>query len=296
MSLDNLSPDRLSPDGSSRHRPRPGNLSLSRPRGLRRKVLDTIEGYVRVDLIEERMFPASAVLRYLVVLFPVLLYYFQSSFLHLGPQNFLLILIGASVTAGLQDALTGLTTRLQFAQERGTLETYLVEPIPWAMIPLAMNIWRSITGALLACVMVALGWLLGAPIQPGAIPLAFLVLLLGIVACNAIGTFAASFLILFKRGEPVITFYGLGAAVLGGALFPPSVLPSWLRWASYLVPHSYVIGAERKLLMAQPPAGGPSPLVSILVLAAFCVVAFGIALVLFDQSLRLARRLGILSV
>jgi ABC-2 type transport system permease protein len=267
-----------------------------RRRGFGRKLLDTIGGYVRIDLVEERMFPMSTTLRYLAVVFPVLLYYFQSAFLRIGDDTFLLILIGASVTAGLQDALTGLTSRLQFAQERGTLETYLVEPIPWAVIPLAMNIWRSITGAAISCTMVGLGCLLGARIDIAAVPAALLVLFLGIVACNAVGTLAASFLVLFKRGEPVITFYGLTASVLGGALFPTSVLPTWLQWASYLVPHTYVIGAERKLLMAHPPAGGPSPLAASIALALFCLVVGAISIFLFDRSLRLARRLGVLSV
>ena len=117
------------------------------------------------------MFPASTILRYVAVVFPVLLYYFQSAFLATGDELFVLMLIGTAVTAGLQDSLTGLTSRLQFAQERGTLETYLVEPVPWALIPVAMNIWRSITGAALACIMVGVGTLLGAPIRPSAIPL-----------------------------------------------------------------------------------------------------------------------------
>jgi ABC-2 type transport system permease protein len=270
--------------------------AIIRQRTFRRKVLDTFGAYIRIDLVEERMFPMSAILRYVAVVFPVLLYYFQTSFLHVGSQVFVMMLIGTSVTAGLQDALTGLTARLQFAQERGTLETYLVEPVPWALIPVAMNIWRSVTGGILACLMLAVGCALGAPIEVANVPLALLVLFLGIVACNAVGTLAASFLVLFKRGEPVIMLYGLAAGVLGGALFPISVLPSWIRWVSYLVPHSYVINAERQLLMADPPAGGPSPLLSIGILAAFCVVAFAVGLSVFDRSLNLARRLGILSV
>ncbi|MEU5940866.1 ABC transporter permease [Micromonospora sp. NPDC047548] len=261
-----------------------------------RKVLETFEGYIRIDLVEERMFPAASLLRYLAVVFPVLLYYFQSAFLDMGGQLFSVMLIGTAVTAGLQEALTGLTNRLQYAQERGTLETYLVEPVPWALIPLAMNIWRSVTGGILACIMVGVGWALGAPIEARSIPLALLVLFLGIVACNAVGTLAASFLVLFKRGEPVIALYGLAAGVLGGALFPVSVLPDWIRWVSYLVPHSYVISAERQLLMADPPAGEQSPAVSIAILALFCLVVFTGGLFVFDRSLKLARRLGILSV
>lgn len=261
------------------------------------KVVDTLEGYIRIDLVEERMFPASTLMRYLAVVFPVLLYYFQSTFLDITPELFMTMLIGAAVIAGLQDALTGLTSRLNFAMERGTLETYLVEPVPWALIPVAMNIWRSVTGALLACVMVALGWMLGGPIHAAGIPVALLVLFLGILACNALGSFAASFILLFKRGEPVVMLYSLAASVLGGALFPIEVLPPYIRWASYLVPHSYVINAERLLLMPDTaPADGLSPLTSTLVLALFCAVTFALGLFIFDRSLRLARRLGILSI
>ncbi|MEU7804114.1 ABC transporter permease [Micromonospora arborensis] len=264
-------------------------------RGLWRKSLDTCAAYVRIDLVEERMFPATTILRYAAVVFPVLLYFFQGSFLN-ATDAFAFMLIGASVTAGFQDALTALTNRLQFAQERGTLETYLVEPVPWALIPIAMNIWRSVTGTVMAAFMIAFGSLLGAQIEWRSIPLALLVFLVGIAACNAIGTLAASFIILFKRGEPVIMLYSLAAGVLGGTLFPISVLPEWIRWVSYLVPHSYVIAAERQLLMSDPPAEGLSPLVSLAILTGFSVIMFAIGLTVFDRSLRLARKLGILSI
>ncbi|GAA1807028.1 ABC transporter permease [Luedemannella flava] len=270
--------------------------SSVRDRAFARKVADTISAYVRIDLVEERMFPASTILRYFAVIFPVLLYYFQANFFQMSDDAYTLILVGAAITAGLQDALTALTQRLQFAQERGTLETYLVEPVPWALIPMAMNIWRSLTGAMLACLMVFFGWLLGAPIRGENLPAALLILFLGIAACNAIGTLAASFLILFKRGEPVIMLYSLAAGVLGGTLFPISVLPDYVRWASYLVPHAYVISAERQLLMANPPHDALSPLMNGVILAVFVVVGFAIALYLFDRALNIARKWGILSI
>ena len=265
-------------------------------RSFVKKVLHTLEGYIRIDLVEERMFPAATVLRYLAVVFPVLIYYFQTTYLGMSPDVFMVMLVGIAVTAGLQDALTGLTSRLNFALERGTLETYLVEPVPWALIPVAMNIWRSFTGGVLAVVMVVIGVALGGPINLANIPLALLVLFLGVVACNAVGTFAAAFIVLFKRGEPVVMLYSLAASVVGGALFPISVLPDWIRWISYLVPHSYVISAERQLLLQTPPPGEMSAGLSIGILAVFCVVTFTIGLFLFDRALRLARRLGILSI
>jgi ABC-2 type transport system permease protein len=265
-------------------------------RSFLRTVGHTAEGYVRIDLVEERMFPATSVMRYLAVGFPVLLYYFQSTYLGISDQLFAMMVIGTAVIAGLQDALTGLTSRLNFAMERGTLETYLVEPVPWALIPVAMNIWRSVAGGLLACFMVFLGWLLGAPVNASAIPAALLVLFLGIVACNALGTFAASFIVLFKRGEPVVHLFGLASAILGGALFPIGVLPWWIRWLSYLMPHSYVISVERRLLMPGPPEPGLPTGVSVALLVLLSVVTFVAGIAVFDRSLRLARELGILSV
>lgn len=270
--------------------------SIIRHRSRARKVIETLEAYLRLDLVEERMFPATSIMRYIAVVFPVLLYFFQSTFLGAGASVFGVMLIGTAVTVGLQDALTQLTARLNFAMERGTLETYLVEPVPWVLIPLAMNLWRSFTGGLLACFMIAVGYLLGMPVDPAGIPLALLVLFLGILACNALGTLAASFLVLFKRGDPVVMLFHLAAGVLGGALFPVSTLPEWIRWASYLVPHTYVIGAERQLLMPDPPAGELPVGLSLAVLTVMCVVMLTGGLFVFDRSLRLARRLGILSI
>jgi ABC-2 type transport system permease protein len=255
-----------------------------------------ISSHVRLDVIEDAMFPATTALRYMVIFVPVVMYLFQAEFLG-ARDTYTSTLIGVSVAAGLQEALTGFTGRLQLAQERGTLESYLVEPAPWTLIPIAMNVWRSFTGAMMTAVMIATGWLIGgARIDAGGLAVGGLVFLLGIVACNAVGLLAASFLVLFKRGDPVIALYGLAAALVGGALFPIGVLPPWIRWTSYLVPHSYVIGAERSLLDASPaaPPGAP-PGESILILLLFCAVVGTAGLWLFDRALRYARTLGILS-
>ena len=160
--------------------------------------------------------------------------------------------------AGLQDALIGFTGRLQFAQERGTLETYLVEPVSWTLIPVAMNVWRSVTGSVIGLRHAVHRLRCSAPSSTSA----RLRAVLGDPRARhgrlqrRRRCFAASFLVLFKRGEPVIALYGLAAALLGGTLFPITVLPAWIRWASYLVPHAYVISAARAILVpARLPAG-----------------------------------------
>jgi ABC-2 type transport system permease protein len=268
--------------------------SARRPWTGWRRTLEVFEGYLRIDVIEDWMFPASTLLRYAAVLVPVLMYFFQARYLGTSEQ-FAATLVGVSVAAALQDSLTGCTSRLQYAQERGTLETYLVEPVPWRVVPIAMNVWRSLTGVVIALVMMALGVLLGAELRLSALPAFLAVLLLGSLACNALGVLAASFLVLFKRGEPIITLYGLAAAFLGGALFPISVLPPWIRWASYLVPHAYVISAERQILVPGAGTGGLSLSTAVICLVGFSVGGLYLGIRVFDRSLRYARDLGILS-
>lgn len=259
----------------------------------RTRVIDVFAAYLRIDIIEDSMFPASTALRYVVVVFPVFLYLFQADYLG-ARDKYTSTLIGISVAAALQDALTGFTVRLQGAQERGVLETYLVEPVPWRLIPIAMNVWRSLTGMVVAGLMLGVGCLVGARITIAGLPMFVLVLMLGIAACNAVGVLAASFLVLFKRGEPVISLYGVAAAFLGGALFTINVLPPWLRWMSYLVPHAYVISAEREQL--DPGSGGGISVGTALVsLVLFCAVAFTVGLWLFNRALQYARRIGVLS-
>jgi ABC-2 type transport system permease protein len=265
-----------------------------RPRPRLRKLHDIFAAFLRIDIIEDRMFPLSTALRYIAVLVPVVMYFFQADYL--GTQSqYAVMIVGISCAMGLQDALTGFSNRLQLAQERGTLETYLVEPVSWRFIPIAMNVWRSITGMFVSVLMLGVGCLLGADIDISRLPLFILILTLGMVACNAVGVFVASFLVLFKRGEPVITMYGLAAAFLGGSLFAITVLPGWIRWASYLVPHAYVISAARSVLVSSAPPGGIEPVVACVALVVFSVVAFTVGLRLFHRALQYARQSGLLS-
>jgi len=261
----------------------------SRPR----RAYDMFAAFLRLDVIEEVMFPGSNAFRYCALVAPVFTYLFQAKFLG-ATSLYATTLVGVSVAAGLQFSLMGFTMRLQMAQERGVLETYLVEPVSWRLIPLAMNVWSSVVGAVTTCVMLALGWLLGARLDLGSAARFLGILVLGIVACNVVGLLSAAFLVLFKRGEPILAAYGLIASLLGGALFSIDVLPLWIRWASYLVPHAYVISASRSLLVPGYAGDGIGLGAATVAILAFCAVGLPVALWLFHRALEYARRAGLL--
>lgn len=258
-----------------------------------RDAWDVVVAFTRLDMIDDLSYPASFVFRFISPLISVCLYFFQALFLD-RPDAYTATLIGVSVALALQMALGGLSGRIQLVQDRGTLEPVLVEPVPWWALPLTMNLWLSLNGVITMALMLVTGVALGAEIMLSGLPAFLLILLLGILACNAIGILSASLLVLAKKAGAVVALYGLAASLLGGALFSIEVLPDWLRPLSYAVPHAYVISASREVLDPNQIGTGMSLSAALIGLVSFIIVVYPISLWFFTKSLGYARRMGLL--
>jgi ABC-2 type transport system permease protein len=259
--------------------------------------------FLRMDAIEDFSYPMSVVFQQASHVLPVIVYFFVARlFTRSGGAEasavgdyYSFAVVGLSAAALLQMALSGFGTQLQYAQDRGTLETLLTEPIPWLGIPFAMNLWRTATGMLSCVIMLGLGALLGADLRLAGLPTFLAVAALGTLACTAVGILSASLMVLAKRAAPLLTLYGLVASLFAGALFPIDLVPGWLRWISYLVPHTYVIAVSRQVLMAQPPLAVIPLDVAFWSLTAFTLSTFAVGLFLFGRALQYARKMGLLS-
>ena len=58
---------------------------------------------------------------------------------------------------------------------------------------------------------------------------------------------------IFKRGNPIVWLFGGLSWLLGGVLYPVSVLPWWLSRASALLPITYTIEGLRAALLREAP-------------------------------------------
>src|SRR6202011_6075495 len=65
------------------------------------------------------------------------------------------------------------------------------------------------------------------------------VLLTSLLAFSGLGIFSASYVLLFKRGNPAKWLLLSVSNVAGGMLFPISILPEWLRFVARLNPVTY---------------------------------------------------------
>jgi ABC-2 type transport system permease protein len=228
-----------------------------------------------------------------------IIYRFVSRLVADGPEvandYYTFVIIGVVTTAALAGGLSAFGSEVDSAIQQGRFETYLVQPINWYTLPFALGAWPIMLRVISAGTMGVIGVLLGAHIELAALLPAMLVLFLGVAASHAIGTLAASVRLLSKKADPVVTLYTMAAAVFSGAMFPTTMLPPWVRPIAYLLPHTYVISACRRILMPDGELlGGPSLSWSLTVLSVSTVALYGVCLFAFGRSLEFGRRYGIL--
>lgn len=268
-------------------------------RSINRPTPSIAAAFLRVEFIEEISYPATFFLSSLGTVLPVFVFFFIGELVggssEVGADYFTFAVLGMAVTATLQGALSGFGGSLQRALNRGTLETLLVEPVPWTVLPFAMNLWRILMGIFEGVVILALGAVLGANYFLSGAAAFMVLLVLGIIANMAIGIVVASVLILAKKSKPLLTLYGMAASLLAGSLFSVSQLPDWLSIFSWAIPHTYVINATRAVLMEDPGDFVIGFGTAVIALTIFNIVVFAAGLWLFSRSLEYGRKMGMLS-
>ncbi|REK40869.1 MAG: ABC transporter permease [Actinobacteria bacterium] len=266
-----------------------------KPPGL----LKTSAAFFRVDVIEEFNYPLTLVMQLLGIIVPLIPFFFISELVGpnsrtVGGDYMTFVVIGLGMTAVLTGAMSGFGSSLQRAFQRGTMEVFLVEPVPWTTLPLAMNQWTLMFGALSGLLIFGVGSLLGATYDLAGIPLALLIAVLGMISSTAIGICSAAILLLTLKSAPLLRLYSVAASRLAGSIFSVEQLPTWAEYLSYLLPHTYVINATRTLLMDDPGSFVMEPSTAIIALIIFNVVFLFIGFYMFRRALELSRKMGTL--
>ncbi len=265
----------------------------------RARITHVSGAFLRMDFVEEISYPLSMVVSLLGTIAPLLIYFFVGQLVgdspEVGGDYLTFSAIGLAASTVLTAALSGFGGSLQKAQNRGTFETLLVEPVPWVLLPFAMNLWRVIDGVIGGLLVFLFGWILGAQYILSGIPQFIVLLVLGILASMAVGIVSASLLVLAKKSQPILWAYGFAASLLSGALFSVDQLPPFLQNLAWFIPHTYVINSARALLMEDPGTFSIPFGQAVVALTIFNIVVFGLGLWLFSRSLQYARKMGILA-
>ncbi len=258
----------------------------------------TAGAFLRVDVIEEINYPLTLTMQVLGIIVPLIPFFFISELVgdsdRVGGDYLTFTVIGLALTAVMTGAMSGFGSSLQRAFQRGTMEVFLVEPVPWTTLPLAMNQWTAMFGILSGLLILGVGTILGANYVVSGIPMAILIGVLGVIASTAIGILSAAILLLTLKSAPLLRLYSFAASLLAGSIFSVDQLPQWARYLSFLLPHTYVINATRTVLMEDPGTFHMPASTAIIALLIFDVVFLALGFYMFRRALELSRKMGTL--
>lgn len=255
------------------------------------------------DFAIARGYRGALVLETFEALFGVATYYYLSRFvqspeltraLPAGSNYFAFALVGFAFFDYLNVSIDAFDTSLNEAMQNRTLEALLVTQTPLPLILAGSAIYPFVTLALRTCVYLAWAALLfGFAPRSANWPGAAAVLLASILAFAGLGILSASYQILFKRGNPAKWIVLGVSGLLGGMMYPISVLPRPLQIVAHLIPVTYSLEGMRAALLDGAGWSRIGP--SILTLLAFAAILLPFSFLIFAWALNRTRVTGTLT-
>jgi ABC-2 type transport system permease protein len=255
------------------------------------------------DFAIARGYRGALLLETLEALFGVATFYYLSRFvqspelsseLPAGTNYFAFALVGFAFFDYLSVSLSAFDASLEEARQNRTLEALLVTQTPLPIILAGSAAYPFVALAIRTCVYLAWGALLfGFTPRSANWPGALAILLASILAFAGLGILSAGYSILFKRGNPAKWIVLGVSGLVGGMMYPVSVLPLPLRMLARLIPVTYSLEGMRAALLAG--AGWRELLPSIGALLLFAAILIPLSFLVFAWALRRTKITGTLT-
>ncbi len=259
-----------------------------------------IWAFIKRDILNEISYRTAFLLQLFGMTVSILIWFFISRIirsdirgLH-GLDYFSWVLIGLAFTSYLNAALSSFARKMRSEQLTGTLEAMLATPTHMPVVIFSSAAWDFIFSSFRVMGYLLLGVLVfNVTIHISNIFPFLIILILTILSFSGIGILSASFILYFKKGDPINFFISSFMALFGGAYFPVEAIGEmypFLMKISYLLPITYSLRAIREALLK----GAPITMLKdeILILAAFAIVLVPLSLLAARFAIRKAKQEG----
>lgn len=254
------------------------------------------------DLLIARTYRTPFLLEAFEALFGTAMFFFTSKFvdspelrstLPQAGSYFAFALVGFVFFDYLSAALDAFDRSLEEARDSGTLEQLLVTQTSLPVMLAGSAIYPFVVTTLRIAVYLAWAALLfHFPLGAANWVAVAAVLLASLLAFSGLGILSASYLLLFKRGNPGKWLLLGISSVAGGMLFPVNILPEWLQGVARVNPVTYTLEAMRSALLG---GAAVSQLVHpILILLLFAAVLLPLSMMIFAAVLKRTKTTGTL--
>jgi ABC-2 type transport system permease protein len=201
--------------------------------------LAKVWAFIRRDFLSLVSYRLAFFLQTLGMLFSLVAFYFMTKMMDPdaaglnGIPPFDYLLIGLAFLSYFSTALYAFATRIRNEQMMGTLEAMLVSPTRTHVVVFASAAWDFTYGAFRILLYLAFATLIfGVQLDVNSWSALVLGVVLTLLSSAGVGILSASFIIYFKRGDPINFLLSGATTLFGSVFFPVEQLPEWIRCAS----------------------------------------------------------------
>jgi ABC-2 type transport system permease protein len=211
-----------------------------------------------------------------------------------GGTYFSFALVGFAFFDYLGVSVSAFDQSLEEARQNGTLEYLIVTQTSLPVILAGSALYPFVALSLRTVVYLAWGVaLFGFPASQANWLGAVVVLAVSVLAFTGLGVLSASYMLVFKRGNPVKWALLGVSGLVSGVMYPVSVLPRPLQWIGRLVPVTYSLEGIRAAILGHASMAELWPVIRDLL--AFAVVLLPVSLAAFSWALRRTKITGTLT-
>ena len=255
--------------------------------------------FVKRDFLSEGSYRLAFFMQIGGMLFSLVAFYFLTKMIDPqaeglnGIPPFEWLLIGLAFQFYFTSALYSFSAKIRSEQLLGTLEAMLVSPTPTSMVIFSSAAWDFTYGAIRVLVYLVFATLVfGVRFHAESLGALGLGVALTLLSSAGLGILSASFILYFKRGDPVNFLLSGATILLGNVFFPVEQLPEWVRPFSDYLPVTWSMRVVRgALLQGQSFAQLQDEL---LVLAGLTAILLPSGLICSRFAIRRAKREGTL--
>lgn len=268
-----------------------------------RFLIRKIAALVKKDFLIEISYKLSSLLQLLGIFLETSLFYFLAKLVGIaalpflkayGGDYFSFVLIGVAFYEYLGVGLGSFPQSIRGEQVIGTLEAMLATQTKASVIILASSLWDFILTSFRVLIYLLIGtFLFGVDLGKANILSALIILALTILSFSSFGVISASFIMVFKRGDPIRWMISNISELLGGVYYPITILPSWLQVLSRLLPLTYSLNAMRHALLQGYSLKALA--LDVVGLMLFSVVMLPVSLLIFGYAVKRAKVNGSLT-
>ena len=167
-----------------------------------------------------------------------------------GDNYFLFAIIGICTLDLINLCMRSATRSVRDAQAFGYIDVMISSKVNPRSVVISSLVYPFLIGLLRVIVYLFCAFLLqDLNFSLLSITLALCIMLLTLISFMGLSLIAASFVILYKQGDPINYFTGLIIFLFSGVLFPVSALPEVLKPISSFLPMTHSLEMMRKILI-----------------------------------------------